>query len=406
MHKCILTELGIIIYEKDRFLKSFAFDEPARQYTEIKNKKGISGEVVRYLAGSDVLVNDESLRSVLKKESVDCQMADGDECERIQSAKPQILAEAGLAGDEKDAMERLRSFAMELSSSKITEISQSPDLHAIQAINTLDDLDKITNIMGSHLREWYSLHFPELDNLVDSLPGYAQLVLVGRRGDLSRQAYADAGFPDSKIEMLELVQEKSRGADISDENFEIVQTLAGQILDLHKLRKKMEDHMESQMKAVAPNLTAILGTTVSARMIAKAGSLRRLAMMPSSTIQIIGAERALFRSIKTGTQPPKHGLLFQHPLVHAAPRWQRGKIARAVASKAAIAARVDMHDKELNATLLEKLNIRIDEIDKKYKDPPPPRPDRPEKKPARGGFKKRFDRAPKKGKKRKRFGKR
>ena len=96
--------------------------------------------------------------------------------------------------------------------------------------------------------------------------------------------------------------------------------------------------------------------------------------MPASTIQVLGAEKALFRSLKTGSQPPKHGLLFQHPLVHAAPRWQRGKIARAIAAKAAIAARVDVYGGELNKTLLEKLNVRVDEIDKKYKEPPPPKP--------------------------------
>ena len=119
----------------------------------------------------------------------------------------------------------------------------------------------------------------------------------------------------------------------------------------------------------APNISAILGTTVGARILAHAGSLKRLATMPSSTIQILGAEKALFRSLKTGANPPKHGILFQHATVHAAPRWQRGKIARAVAAKAAIAARVDIYKGGLNQTLLEKLNIRVKEIGQKYKEP-------------------------------------
>jgi nucleolar protein 56 len=91
--------------------------------------------------------------------------------------------------------------------------------------------------------------------------------------------------------------------------------------------------------------------------------------MPASTIQVLGAEKALFRSLKTGSQPPKHGLLFQHAMVHAAPRWQRGKIARAIAAKAVIAGRVDVYGEGLNKTLLEKLNIRVDEIGKKYEEP-------------------------------------
>ena len=123
------------------------------------------------------------------------------------------------------------------------------------------------------------------------------------------------------------------------------------------------------MNSLTPNLSAILGTAVSARILARAGSLKNLALMPASTIQILGAEKALFRSLKTGSPPPKHGLLFQHSMVHAAPKWQRGKIARAIAAKAAIASRVDFHSPELNKTLLEKLNIRVEEISKKYKNP-------------------------------------
>ena len=175
--------------------------------------------------------------------------------------------------------------------------------------------------------------------------------------------------------MLNLISEKSMGGDISEENLTVVQRLAKQVIDLYDLRKMIEEHIEEQMKEIAPNVVAILGTAVGARILARAGSLKKLATMPASTIQVLGAEKALFRAIKTGAQPPKHGLLFQHPLIHAAPRWQRGKIARAIAAKAAIAARVDVYGGSLNKTLLEKLNIRVDEIDKKYKDPPKPKPE-------------------------------
>jgi len=128
-------------------------------------------------------------------------------------------------------------------------------------------------------------------------------------------------------------------------------------------------HVDEQMKEEAPNISAILGTAVGDRVLAHAGSLKRLATMPACTIHILGAEKALFRSLKTGANPPKHGILFQHATVHAAPRWQRGKIARAVAAKAAIAARVDVFGGGLNDTLLEKLNVRVKEIGVKYKQP-------------------------------------
>ena len=194
-------------------------------------------------------------------------------------------------------------------------------------------------------------------------------MLSGKRENISIEDFEKAGFSKDKVEMLSLIKEKSRGGDITEKNFVIVQSLAKQILNLFELRKNIEVHVDEQMNEQAPNISAILGTAVGARILAHAGSLKRLATMPASTIQILGAEKALFRSLKTGANPPKHGILFQHATVHAAPRWQRGKIARAVAAKAAIAARVDVFGAGLNDTLLEKLNVRVKEIGVKYKQP-------------------------------------
>ena len=289
--------------------------------------------------------------------------------EDIQLTKPQILVDAGLAENHDDAIQKLREFAISLSSSKVTEVSSSPDLHIVQSINTLDDTDKIINGMSSRLREWYGLHFPELDNIIDSINGYAQIVVAGKRENITDDVFVSAGFPDSKVQMLSLVKEKSRGGDITEKNLQIVQNLAKNILELFDLRNELEKQVDEQMNEVAPNLSAVLGTTVGARILAKAGSLQKMATMPASTIQVLGAEKALFRALKTGSNPPKHGLLFQHAVVHAAPRWQRGKIARAIAAKAAIASRVDVHGSGLNKTLLEKLNIRVKEIEEKYSKP-------------------------------------
>ena len=125
------------------------------------------------------------------------------------------------------------------------------------------------------------------------------------------------------------------------------------------------------MTDLAPNTKELLTATVGARMIAKAGSFTKFAHLPASTVQILGAEKALFRSLKTGARPPKHGLLFQHPLIHSAPRWQRGKIARTVASKVSIVARIDLYRHgERDYSILDKMNSRIAEIQEKYKNPP------------------------------------
>lgn len=370
MYSTILTELGIAVFDDKKCLKTFPFENPAEEYVLVKKHESKLSELGKFLAnGENVIVNDHGLLDILKKKSIDVQLMDAEQIDNIQSTKTKLLVNSGFANDENDAMEKLREFAIQLSSSKVTEVSQSPDLHIIQAINTLDETDKIINSISSRLREWYGLHFPELDNLIDSINGYSQIVLSGTRENISKEDFEKAGFSKDKVEMLSLIKEKSRGGNISEKNFVIVQSLAKQILELFELRKNIEEHVDEQMKEEAPNISAILGTAVGARVLAHAGSLNRLGRMPASTIQILGAEKALFRSLKTGANPPKHGILFQHAAVHAAPRWQRGKIARAVAAKAAIAARVDLFKAGLNETLLEKLNVRVKEIGEKYKKP-------------------------------------
>lgn len=426
MYSVILTELGISVFNDKKLERAFPFSNSVKEYLSVKNKEAKLNELINYLSSIQrvVTVSDESLLVILKKFSIDAQIMEASELEIIQTTKPQIIVDSGFASNLQDTLGKLREFALGLSSSIVTEVSESPDLHIIQAINSLDEIDKIANALSSRLREWYGLHFPELDNIIDSINGYAQIVMAGKRESLTKQVFEDAGFPESKVEMLFLISTKSRGGDLSDVNLAIVQSIAKQILDFHDLRKKLEEHVESEMLSIAPNLSAILGTAVGARILGRAGSLKRLAMLPASTIQVLGAEKALFRSLKTGSQPPKHGLLFQHAMVHSAPRWQRGKIARAVAAKAVIAARVDVFGEGLNETLLEKLNIRVDEIGKKYENPTEKdlrkpqsfgrgggnfRDDRRERRDDRGGrrddrkYKQRSD---SKNKKRKKFGRR
>jgi len=158
-------------------------------------------------------------------------------------------------------------------------------------------------------------------------------------------------------------------ADTTD--LELLQTLSKQTLEMYRFRDMAEGFLNSLMEEVAPNMTSIIGSLLSARLISIAGSLDRLAKMPSSTMQVLGAEKALFRSLKTGSRPPKHGIIFQHQYLHTAPRWQRGKIARALASKLTIAARVDAFDGEfIGDKLSDQLEKRIKEIRDRNATPP------------------------------------
>ena len=293
------------------------------------------------------------------------------EQDEIQNEKQKLLLRCGFARDEREAIQELRKFAIEISSSKVKEESQKLDLHVAQAINALDEIDQIINTLGARMREWYGLHFPELDNLLSSLTAYAEIVKrAGSRENVTEEILKTVGIEGRKVDIIISACTRSRGGDLTGENLEILQRLADQIIILSTLRKTLVEQVEFMMKTVAPNIKELLTAPVGARVIAKAGSLSKLAILPASTIQVLGAEKALFRSLRTGANPPKHGLLFQHSMIHSAPKWQRGKIARALASKLAIAARIDLFRPGLmDSSVATRLNTRIAEIQEKYKEP-------------------------------------
>ncbi len=207
MYSVILTEFGISVFNEEKLEKAFPFSDPIKDYLSVKNKETKLYDLVNYLSSLQrgVSTNDSSLVNVLKKDSIDAQIMEEEELDKIQTSKPQIIVDSGFAENIPEVLNKLREFALGLSSSKVTKISESPDLHIIQAINSLDEIDKIANALSSRLREWYGLHFPELENVIDSINGYAQIVLAGKRESLTKKIFEDAGFPDSKVEMLSLV---------------------------------------------------------------------------------------------------------------------------------------------------------------------------------------------------------
>jgi nucleolar protein 56 len=159
----------------------------------------------------------------------------------------------------------------------------------------------------------------------------------------------------------------SVGGEMDEKDLKQIKELAYIILQLIALRGRLIDYLEDCIRKEAPNLTGLVGPIIGAKLIAKAGGLEKLAKMPASTIQVLGAEKALFRAIRSGGKPPKHGIIFQHTLIHQAPRKMRGKIARALAAKLAIAARIDYYTKEdISEKLSEELAERIKEIRSTY----------------------------------------
>ena len=373
----VLLELGMAAFDPaGSLVVSKKFDDAIRSYRLLKS--GVNLDEIRWFVEKlrsfePVSTNDASIVSVLRQAGLDSQLMPEDQQQYIQNSKPTLIVKAGFADNEQDAMQALREFAINLSSSRVKEASEKLDLHIIQSINALDELDKIINTVGARMREWYGLHFPELDNLVSSIIVYAQIVSkAGLRENIIVEILQSIGLPEKKIEVILDAAKRSKGGDMTLENLAIVKRLADEVIAQSDLRRVLADHIEVAMETVAPNVKELLTAAVGARMISKAGSLARLATLPASTIQILGAEKALFRALKTGARPPKHGLLFQHPLIHSAPKWQRGKIARAVASKVAIAARIDYYRHNgKDSTVYSKLKSRIDEIREKYREPLP-----------------------------------
>jgi nucleolar protein 56 len=212
-----------------------------------------------------------------------------------------------------------------------------------------------------------------MDRIIEKHDTYARLVSeLGNRRNFTNEKLLEEGLPRETAEGVAKAAAKSMGAEIADADLNVLKSFCSLMMDLYKFRENSEKYVEDVLKQVAPNMTAIVGASLSARLMSIAGSLENLAKMPASTLQVLGAEKALFRSLKTGARPPKHGVIFQHTAIHQSPRWQRGKIARALAGKLSIAARIDSFGGDfLGEKLRNDVDKKVEEIKERYKTPPP-----------------------------------
>jgi nucleolar protein 56 len=371
----LLLEAGLAAFDQgNNLIASKKFDNPIRSYRLLKEgeRSAELDQLTETLHSFDLIsVNDASIMLLLRQSGLNSHIMSDDEQRKIQNEKPALMVKSQLARNEAEAMQKLRNFAIEFSSTRVREASEKLDLQIIQAISALDELDKLVNVLSTRMREWYGLHFPELDNLIQSPNLYAEIVSkAGIRQNITKLMLEQAGVQDRKVEIILDAATRSKGGDASTKSLELLKKIANEVLLESELRRIIADYLEDTMEVVAPNVKQILTALVGARLISKAGSLKRLAFSSASTIQVLGAEKALFRALKSGARPPKHGLLFQHAMVHSAPKWQRGKIARAVAAKVAIAARIDLYRQSgKDQSILDKLEQRISEIKEKYKEP-------------------------------------
>ena len=247
-------------------------------YSEILD---ISDKLRNY---DSVFSNDTGLIFYLRNNGINVYGMPSEKIKEISKHKLNYLIQAGFAENERDAHIQLRQFALDFSSSKVRRISEKLDLHISQSINALDELDKIINVIGARLREWYGLHFPELDYLIQNIFTYAEIVrLAGNRNNIDLNMLENLGIESKRAEMVLVAVERSKGGDILEENLSIIKKLANEVIMQTELRRILAHQIEEMMEKIAPNLKDILTATVGARLMAKAGSLQKLSIMPSST---------------------------------------------------------------------------------------------------------------------------
>ncbi|CDP15007.1 unnamed protein product [Coffea canephora] len=246
------------------------------------------------------------------------------------------------------------------------------DNMVIQAIFLLDTLDKDINSFSMRVREWYSWHFPELVKIVNDNYLYAKVAkFVDDKSKLAEDSLPGlteiVGDEDKAKEIIEAAK-ASMGQDLSPVDLINVKQFAQRVIDLAEYRKTLYDYLVAKMNDIAPNLAALIGEVVGARLISHAGSLTNLAKCPSSTLQILGAEKALFRALKTRGNTPKYGLIFHSSFIGRASARNKGRMARYLANKCSIASRIDCFlEKNTNAfgeKLREQVEERLDFYDK------------------------------------------
>lgn len=235
-----------------------------------------------------------------------------------------LAKDCGYILDDQEYNIRLREAALRLVQRQLEAWATSEQdlLHAVEA---LDDLNQAVNLLDERLYEWSRLHRDE--------------IVHGR--DLATS----------------LSQDRSMGE------------LARAILSLRESRQRMEEEVASAADSLAPNLSALAGPVLAARLISRAGSLKRLAEMPSSVIQVMGAEKALFKHLHGKAPSPKHGIIYRHPAILGTPKILRGRMARALAAKLAIAARLDYNGRSILPELKSALDRRIIEVRRSKKAP-------------------------------------
>ncbi len=230
--------------------------------------------------------------------------------------------------------------------------------------NCIDEEEHVTNQLVERLEELYGLYFPELR--VDDRRNYILIISKITRDNVDVKAISKY-VGEGKARQIAEDGEKSIGGDFTEKDVINMQKMADEIEAIYALMNRHEKYLNDVCEEVCPNLRYLVGAKVAGKLIAGAGGLKKLAVMPASTVQVLGAEKALFKHLKNKSiAPPKHGIIFQHASISTSPKSVRGKIARALANKIALVVKADVYTKRFIAPeIKEKFEKRFEEILKK-----------------------------------------
>jgi nucleolar protein 56 len=333
MHYLAISVAGLFVFnEENKLIKFRLFD---------KNPEEMAKKLYSLEKGEEI-----SELKELKEEFKDLEVKQPNQAtEFLRRNLREIVLKSGFVDNEAEFNQMLSSFSMAKAKLSISEIERRDKL-IIQTVSSLTDLERISNTMTERLREWYGLHYPELE--IKDHERFAER--IAEKG--SREGFENF--------------EKSMGMKLKEEDIRILQEYASQLKGIYVLKKSIEKYLDKVVPEEVPNLNALLGSVLAARLLSLAGSLERLAKMPSSTIQLLGSEKTLFKFLKSkekNKRPPRFGLLYLHPDISTNKRELQGKIARLLSSKLTLAARADFYSKkDLSRELLEDYKKKLEEI--------------------------------------------
>jgi nucleolar protein 58 len=330
-------------------------------------KKFIKKNVVSKDAQHKLAVADKKLGKAIKEKfNVEC-VNDSSIMELFRCIRFQLN---DLMSDNLDS-KTMEAMSLGLSHSlgryKLRFSPDKVDVMIIQAISLLDDLDKEINTYSMRIMEWYGWHFPELAKILNDNIVYAKLVKkLGSRSNIEKVDLTDI-LAEDMIPKITRAATMSMGSEISQEDLQNIMELCDQVMESSIYREQLTDYIKHRMKAIAPNLTVLVGEIVGAKLIARAGSLVNLAKNPASTVQIIGAEKALFRALKAKKNTPKYGIIYNASLVGHASLKNKGKVSRVLANKTVLSARVDAlgdeNTKPIGIENLQKVKTRLIQLE-------------------------------------------